>query len=38
MKDEQIIEVCAKYLNEQERFYDSPDYTDMLDKMLKDAE
>jgi hypothetical protein len=35
MKDEDIIEVCAKYLNEQERFYSSPDYTDMLDKMVE---
>ena len=37
MKDEDIIEVCAKYLNEQERFYGSSDYTDMLDKMLKNT-
>jgi hypothetical protein len=38
MKDEQIIEVCVKYLNEQERFYDSTDYIDMLDKMVENAE
>ena len=36
MKDEDIVEVCAKYLNEQERFYSSPDYYDMLDKMVAD--
>lgn len=34
MSDKEIIEVCAKFLNEQERFYDSPDYIDMLNKML----
>lgn len=34
MKDEDIAEVCAKYLNEQERFYSSPNYYDMLDKMV----
>ena len=34
MSDKEIVEVCAKYLNEQERFYDSPDYIDMLDKMV----
>ena len=38
MKDEQIIEVCVKYLNEQERFYGSTDYIDMLDKMVENAE
>ena len=36
MDDKAIVEVCAKYLNEQERFYDSPDYIDMLDKMVAD--
>ena len=36
MKDEDIVEVCAKYLNEQERFYSSPDYYDMLDRMVAD--
>lgn len=34
MSDKEIIEVCAKFLNEQERFYDSPDYIDMLNRML----
>ena len=34
MKDDEIVEVCAKYLNEQERFYDSSDYIDMLNKCL----
>jgi hypothetical protein len=34
MKDDEIVEVCAKYLNEQERFYDSNDYIDMLNKLL----
>lgn len=34
MKDDEIIEVCAKYLNEQERFYDSSDYIDMLNNEL----
>ena len=38
MKDEDIVEVCAKYLNEQERFYSSPDYYDMLDKMVANIE
>lgn len=38
MNDEQIIEVCAKYLNEQERFYNSPDYYDMLDNMAASIE
>ena len=36
MKDEEIVEVCAKYLNERERFYGSADYYDMLDKMVAD--
>ena len=36
MKDEEIVDVCAKYLNERERFYSSPDYYDMLDEMVKD--
>lgn len=36
MKDEDIIEACAKYLNEQERFYSSPGYYDMLNKMVAD--
>lgn len=36
MNDEQIIDACAKYLNERERFYGSPDYYDMLDKMVAD--
>ena len=34
MTDNQIVDACAKYLNEQERFYDSPDYYDMLDRMV----
>lgn len=34
MKDDEIVEVCAKYLNEQERFYDSSDYIDMLNNEL----
>jgi hypothetical protein len=37
MADKDIVEVCAKYLNDQERFYDSPDYYDMLDRMVKDV-
>lgn len=37
MSDKDIVEVCARYLNDQERFYDSPDYYDMLDRMVKDA-
>jgi len=35
MSDKEIVEACAKYLNQQERFYDSPDYYDMLDKMVE---
>ena len=35
MTDNQIVDACAKYLNEQERFYDSPDYYDMLDRMVE---
>lgn len=34
--DEEIVEACAKYLNEQERFYSSPDYYDMLNNLIKD--
>lgn len=37
MGDKEIVEVCAKYLNEQERFYGSPDYYDMLNDMVKDV-
>jgi hypothetical protein len=33
--DKEIVEACAKYLNQQERFYDSPDYYDMLDRMAE---
>ena len=36
MSDNEIVEVCAKYLNECERFYGSPDYFDMLNNMVKD--
>jgi hypothetical protein len=36
MKVDDIIEVCAKYLNERERFYGSSDYIDMLNTMVKD--
>ena len=35
MSDEEIVNNCAKYLNEQQRFYDSPDYYDMLNNMVK---
>ena len=35
MTDNQIVEACAKYLNEQERYYDSADYYDMLDRMAE---
>ena len=35
MPDKEIVEACAKYLNEQERYYDSPDYYDMLDRMAE---
>ena len=38
MSDNDIVEVCAKYLNECERYYDSPDYIDMLDNMAKAME
>lgn len=38
MSDNDIVEVCAKYLNECERYYDSPDYYDMLNKMAKAME
>lgn len=38
MKDEDIIEVCSKYLNERERYYSSPDYYDALDRMVADLE
>lgn len=33
MNDDEIVEVCVKYLNEQERFYSSPDYVDMLNNL-----
>ena len=36
MKDEEIVEVCVKFLNKQERFYDSPDYYDMLNRLVED--
>ena len=36
MKVEDIVDVCAKYLNERERFYSSPDYYDMLNELVKD--
>jgi hypothetical protein len=36
MNDKEIVEVCAKFLNERDRFYGSPDYVDMLNKMIKD--
>ena len=36
MGDKEIIEACVKFLNERERFYDSPDYIDSLDSMIKD--
>lgn len=35
MSDKEIVEACAKYLNQQERYYDSPDYYDMLDRMAE---
>lgn len=35
MGDNDIVEVCAKYLNDRERFYGSSDYTDMLNGMIK---
>ena len=38
MKDDEIVDVCVKYLNEQERFYSSPDYYDMLNKMVANLE
>lgn len=31
-----IVEVCVKYLNDRERFYSSPDYYDMLNKLVAD--
>lgn len=33
MSDDEIVEVCVKFLNEQERFYSSVDYTDMLNSL-----
>lgn len=33
MSDDEIVEVCAKFLNEQERFYKSEDYIDMLNSL-----
>lgn len=38
MKDDEIVDVCVKYLNQQERFYSSPDYYDMLNKMIANLE
>lgn len=35
LDDEQIVAACEKYLFEQERFYHSSDYIDMLNGMLK---
>ena len=35
MSDKEIVEVCAKYLNEQERFYHSKDYIDVLNQMVE---
>lgn len=37
MSDNEILDVCAQYLNEQERFYGSDDYIDMLNNQLKSA-
>lgn len=36
MDVKEVVEVCAKYLNERERFYDSPLYIDVLNEMIKD--
>lgn len=33
MRDDEIVEVCVKFLNEQERFYNSDDYIDMLNSL-----
>lgn len=33
MNDNEIVEVCVKFLNEQERFYNSKDYIDMLNSL-----
>ena len=33
MHDYEIVEVCVKFLNEQERFYSSVDYIDMLNSL-----
>ena len=38
MENKDIIEVCVKYLNDRERFYDSSDYIDMLNKMVADCD
>jgi hypothetical protein len=35
LTDNQIVEACAKYLNEQERYYHSADHYDMLDRMYE---
>lgn len=32
-----ILEFCAKWLNERERFYNSPDYIDSLNALLSAA-
>ena len=34
MRDKDIVEVCATYLNEQDRYYDSDDHYDALDRMV----
>lgn len=33
MSNDEIVEVCVKFLNEQERFYNSDDYIDMLNSL-----
>ena len=38
MEHKDIVEVCVKYLNDRERFYDSSDYIDMLNGMLKNCD
>lgn len=37
MSDKDIVEWCASFLNEQERFYASSDYIDSLNKGLEKA-
>lgn len=35
LDDASVVEVCAKYLNEQARFYSSGEYYNMLNNLIK---